>query len=366
MITPYKVYYTVEAKVIGGDPLDVKSATISVDADRINFTEATLVCALPPEEVIDVIDPRAQDGLLGAPIEFRIRQFDASDDTQIGNLPPDSVIGGNDWGELWTRSVEPNYMTGECIIRLASGESMMSDKLSISAGDVDTGATTVEELVEYCLFNVFGGASYTIAAIVSATNIPAGDRRLRLIGNDMLSTCRNELDAINCRLSDYFGRLWKAEERHVSSATVWEFSTFTQDEGAPAGFDPIVTEFTRTITRDGDWADGVLAKFDWTSAAGTRTVGYHRTGAGVNTKGFMKTYNRPKPAANTADQLLSRTVIRGDDITITARNRFDILPYEQVHLYHRNGALAGNIRSIEWNTDTGLMTVRAQTGAPVE
>ena len=45
---------------------------------------------------------------------------------------------------------------------------------------------------------------------------------------------------------------------------------------------------------------------------------------------------------------------------------FDLLPYEQVHLYHRNGALAGNIRAIEWNTDTGLMTVRAQTGAPVE
>jgi hypothetical protein len=366
-ISPAHVRETVEVQVDVGTwvDLDAKSIRVGLDADRVALTDATITLAGVTDEQWAALEPRAEDGLSSPRVQWRVKQYDRDTGALVGQLPQAVFVLGNDWAQMWLRSAR-ELMSGEVVLTLMSGESMMTDKLSISTTDVPTGATTVVELVEYCLFNVFGGVTYTNAAIVGSTVIPAGDRRLRLIGNDMFETCRNELDAIGCRLSDYFGRVWNAEERFVTSATVWDFATYKHSEGAPVDADPIVTDYTHTRTRDGQFADGVLVKFDYTNDAGTRTVSYQITGAGANSKGFMKTYNRPEPADSVADQLLTRTVIRGEEITFTARNRFDVLPYEQVRLHRRRGVLEGNIRAVEWDTESGLMTVRAETGVPVE
>src|SRR5690606_8618941 len=118
-----------------------------------------------------------------------------------------------------------------------------------------------------------------------------------------------ELDAINCRIFDIWGVIFQIAERDTVGATL-KLATYTEAEGAPADADPIVTELQRTLTREGDYADGVLAKFDWTNAAGTRVVQYQLTGGGANDKGSVKTYTRPRPAANAAEKLLTRTLIR--------------------------------------------------------
>lgn len=364
--SPYQVKYTVEARQQYADiDLDVISMTVSVDADRVNFTEATMVIASVDNATWAALDPRDEDGLVGRRVIFRIKQYDL-DDNELGSLPPASVISGNDWGELFIRTASRDFMTGQVTLTLASGESMMTDKVSIADNDVDTGATNVYELLEYCLNNVFGGAAVTAAGVVLSTPIPAGERRLRMIGENMLDVVRAELDAIECRLSDYFGRLWKAELRNGAGITnEWRLATYTQAEGMPTNFDPIVTEFSQTLSREGDWADGVLATFDYTTAAGVRTVQHQITGGGANTKGFVKRYDRAAPGGNTANKLLVRTQIRGSEVTLRARNRFDMLPYEELILRTRQGNLTAIIRSIEWDTESGEMTVRAQTGAPI-
>jgi hypothetical protein len=52
-------------------------------------------------------------------------------------------------------------------------------------------------------------------------------------------------------------------------------------------------------------------------------------------------------------------------MTIRARNRFDLLPYDALEIHHRIGVWSGIIRSIEWDTESGEMTITAQTGLPV-
>jgi hypothetical protein len=285
--SPYKVSYTVEAEVFTGTEhlsLNVKSARVSVDADRINFTEATLEIGDVTDEQWEAMDPRSQNPMLTQRLRIHIRQYDEDGDF-IGGLPPHRIDSSdNTVVRLWMRTATRDYITGDVTITAASGESMMTDKLSIATADVNTGATTVSALVYYCLFNVFGGVSVTEDdPTPSMTNIPAGDRRLRLIGNDMLETCRNELDALNDRLSDYFGDTWYVEHRSKTPPETWKLATFTQEEGAPVDADPIVLTMRQELTRDGDFADGVLAEFNWTNSAGTRTVDYHITGGGANT-----------------------------------------------------------------------------------
>jgi hypothetical protein len=144
-----------------------------------------------------------------------------------------------------------------------------------------------------------------------------------------------------------------------------QLATYTQREGAPPNADPIVYDVSETFDRSGDYADGVLVKFDMSESGGG--TGYQRSGDGSNTRGRVITWSRSAPVGNAANEIVTRTNMRGRDLTITARCRLDITPGQAINVFLRDDiALTANVRAIRWDIAKAEMTMRAQAGLPEE
>lgn len=381
--SPIEVYHVYTAQLWNDythdfEDLDVEDIVVSQDIDRVDYCEATIILAsVTPDQWVSM-DPREDASVpyYSRQVTFQIQQYDV-DDNLLGQVPPVDVFPGFNTAKLYIRTVERDRITGRVTMRLAGGESFLAERRRLSGAGVDTGATTVGELVTYSLFDTFGAAVTSYDGIVNSTAIPAGDRRMFNPGESHIDLIRPELDAINCRLYDVWGNVWRAMVRGTSGDTI-KLATFTQQDtseswpsGAPADVDGIVSSITETVSRDGDWADGVLIKYDNTDNGGT--VSWSRSSAGVNTRGLYLTFNRAAPAGGDtpAEDMETRTRRRGADYIIEARCRLDVVPGRPLDIYLRNapdGAEIINdltIRSVEWRPREGTMTVRAQTGDPI-
>lgn len=388
--TPKDVFVEFDAQlnVPGGGwdiDLPVENIVASIDLDRVPYCAATLTLGNVTEETWYYLDPRNLDPLAGFDMNIRFRM-------RLGNIVdglPEILqwlgsSGGADetaYCYVHVRNATRDYITGVVTVECAGRESLMDDKKSIRVAPFDTGATTVLELVEYSLTEVFGGYALSNDTIVGSTSIPAGDRRETLPGESHSELIEPELSAINCRLYDYWGKQWHAGDRDTapnfaSDPTEMELSTYTHAEGLPGiiDADPIVFSLTENLSRETGWADGVLVRFDMLDSGGT--VQYQvDAGAGANTLGFVASWKRPKPTDNAADQIKTRTEIRGQSFEVEARARFDIYPSVNL-IVHPRGVLdiglpvarhlTGSVRSIEWDGAAATMRITAQSGGPVE
>lgn len=349
-----KVEYTAYVTGDSGNPLPVTNIVASMDRDRVSFCEATLECTALSETQLADLDPRN-----GVTVAWRA-ELQELDGTIIHRIPDYAILPGSP-AVMWVRTVQNDPLNNSATIRLAGGESMMDDKIRNAGTTNNTGATTVAALVDWSLGDVFGGYTVTHATVASATAIAAGDRRLMLQGESHMDLVKPELDAINCRLLDFWGLLWSTKVRDDVNGTL-ELSTIP----GVAGADPIVYEYTESISRDGEWADGVLVKYDYENSGGTRVVAYQASGAGANTRGVVLNRDRAAPAANAADQIVTRTVVRGYDIDVTARLFFDFDAYFAL-IVHLPGGVEkeSHIRSVTWDIGAGEMRIRAQSGNPL-
>jgi hypothetical protein len=385
--TPKAVYVRFEAAVYDdGDWIDlpVENIVASMDIDRVPYCMATFTLGVITEAQWLLLDGRNNlDPGTGfdTNVRFRMRLFDV-DGTIINWLGAYAVIPDEDeWMELHIRSAVRDYLSGVTTVECSGKEALMDDKKAIRTTVYDTGATSVLELVEYSLFDVFGGVTYGNDPIVGSTTIPAGDRRKINQGESHNQLIEPELTAIDCRLYDYWGHAFfigdrNAPENYTSHPLSIDLATYTEAEGLSSfvDADPIVYSITETISRDGDWGDGVLVKYD-TLEAGTAVDYQIDSGGGFNTKGIVATWQRPKTADNAADPIATRALIRGRDIEVTARARFDVWPAMDLTVYMRGRTSAplptpktaeGIIRSIEWDAADATMRITAKTGEPVE
>jgi hypothetical protein len=363
-ISPVEVTYEYTASIVyggGSDALDVDSITFSADQDRVNWAVATVTLAACDAIQWAALDPRiAPGGTAGQQVAFSVTQKTTAGVT-IASLA----------ASLYVRSVSRDYMGGPVTIQLAGPESMMQDKLLLyPVTGFDTGAATVYDLVIYALLEVFGSYSLNSEAIVQDTTIDSFERRLHNCGESFIDVLKPELDAINCRLYSEWGTSWHVGARNAQTGRTVRLAAYTQPEGAPEDADPIVYSVVENVSRDGDWADGVVTKYDTTSTLGAGgTVSFNRyPQPGQNTKGLMLTFDRANPGGEPAKGIQSRTVTRGYDLTITARARLDIDPGDAVEVVLRDRVLTGNIRAIEWSFPSGgelTMTIRAQSSEPL-
>lgn len=363
--SPREVWYTYECAVnLDGDyvQIPVTNITASIDRDRIPFAMATVEAGWIDDDMFAALDPRVNPKCT----YWWIKQWahdDNGDVIEVGRLPDLTI--GNTTAEMWTRTVTRDAINRTTRIELAGGETMMADKKRIAGTTLNTGATTVTALVEWSLIDVFGFYALSSAAISDSTSIPSGDRRNHNPGESHLDLVVPELDAIDCRLIQRWGNggEWEIIER-TQDTGIMRLSTYPESEGAPALADPIVYEFVETASRDGDWADGVLLKFDTTSTGGAVT--YQASGLGVNTRGVQLDRQRVETAANAADVVVTRTEKRGYDFTLTARNRFDLDAFDTLIVYTPDTTRTMRIRSIEWDVEASEMRIRAQYGEPEE
>lgn len=364
--------YTADVRDAGGTwyPLPVTNIVASEDMDRESYTAVTLTLEWVSEAIWELLDARAQSGITGPDLRWRVAQYTrtAVGVVQLlGYLPgigltvPDQERPAS----MYLRDANRDLETGTVTVIAAGGETMLGDKTRNSATTIDTRAADVSALVQWSLFDVFGGVGggYAADPIVLSTAIPAGDRRLMLQGESHIDLMKSELDAINCRLYDVWGLSWSARVRDIVAGTI-KLATHPQAEGAPADADPIVWRVTEKVTRDGAFADGVLIRYDYLNAAGVRVTTYQASGGGVNTKGLVVQRQRAMPAANAAEQLLTRTRIRGRDITVVARIRLDLHAANAFEIHTTRGVLTGVARAVQWDCAAGTVTIRAQSGLP--
>lgn len=340
------------------------SVVVSEDMDRDNFIEVVLTMDWLDEDVIAALDPR--EAAIGAgnigPILFRVREYNVSGDEPRAYMPGDVTGIGTapfiqQYARLWPLNLEQDVINRTVRLTLTSGEAILDDALRIQTTNVNTGATNVAALVDWTLNAVFGATSVTHAAVATATLLPAGDRRIMQPGESHLGVVKSELDAINLRLYDLWGRGWIDQDRDTAAGAAITLATAP---GLQFGADPIVYEMTITYSRTGRWADGVLVRFDMTDYGGTVTY-QASAGGGASTKGIVISRGRPAPVGNAADKVLARSLTRGKDVDVLARARLDVRTRTTIVIYTMSNYYEGTLRSVEWSFPEGDMRLRVQS-----
>lgn len=347
----------------------------SVDMDRIPYCAIQVEFAGLSYADYMKLDPRLDipgTGFAGNRIMVRVLEFDAAGDFRA-NLVRDSTFPELKYAELIIRYVDYDEITGDGTITASGRESILDDRLRIAGSGIDTGATTVISLVYWSLTDCFGSFSMSNDNILSATSIPSGDRRYMMPGESHSDLLEPELQAIGARLYDYWGDAWYGNERENTPLLGFgygyertlQLATYTQREGAPPNADPIVYSVRSQLSRESDYADGVLIKFDTLESGGATT--YQRSGDGSNTKGRVITWQRVEPGANAADEVVQRTKIRGHSVDVTARARLDVSPGQVINVFLRDDrTMTATVRAIRWDIAAAEMTIRAQAGLPEE
>ena len=364
--TPEEVAFDIFAQTYdGGDPVSLPAIDIvvTVDFESNFYATATLTLSEISDETFALLDPRQ-----GPPpqVDWRVDQLalDSAGAWQIiGTLPvsPDST----NHATMLVREVERDHISGNVIVQLAGGESILEERRRVSGTALNTGQGNVANLVYWAILDCFPGATTpSFGPLASSTTIPVGDRRLMYQGESFADLIQPELDAIDYRLIDFFGRAWTCGARSTTSGTTLKLATY---KGAPSDADPIVTGLTESASRNGDWADGVLIQYEWPNG----TPAYH--GALTNnTRTLSIKRDRPSPPTNAATPMLDRTLVRGYKIEAIARARFGItlgeasgISPQPLEIHTPTRILSGRLTAVEWRIGEGEMTLRAQTGSEI-
>lgn len=361
--SPEFVKYSFYARV-GSTDLPVTAISASMDRDRLVYCTATIECDWIDDATFTALDPRKNPI---PKVSWNVEQFNESG-TRIGQLPNETSSGTPVKASMWVRSVtrDPVSMTSQ--IRIAGGESLMQDKMILEIEPYETGSADVRDLIWWSLDDIFGSYSITFTGTEVATAVP-GDRSLAMPGESHIDLLAAELSAIDHRLSDQWGIAWYSRLR-TATGTTNDYATYVRSPNTSPVTDPIVYEYTETLSRDGDWYDGALVGYDTTESGGG--IEYWRSSLGgvpgANTRGKKITVKRARPSGNGATKTADRMKIRGYDLDIRARARFDIDAISQINVHIPGPSTrSGNVRSVQWDIteDDATMTIKAQTGDAV-
>lgn len=332
--------------------LPVLSCTASEDMDRDNFGEVTLVMDWLDEATVTALDPRNVNMNLPGQVRFWVKQYALDSDSPIAYFPYADVTPAADApAYLRPRDLQRDYIARTVTLTLSTGELFLDEKLRLASGNQGTGATRVWDLLEYAVDVAFPAS--TVIPTVDSLNepLPAGPRRDFNSGNSALDLIRPELDALDERLFDVWGRVWLAQKRDYASSDLVSLAT-APDLQSDA--DPIVFEMQERRSRDGEWADGVGIRY---TPSGTAQW----SGTGSSTKGVVLERDRPEPVKNAAVYVRNRKMKRGRDLDITALARLDVRSRRKIIVWTPDTYAEGTIRSIEFAFPEGTMRLRLQS-----
>lgn len=379
------VTYAYDADVRDGDvwrPLPVVSITPSVDLDRVPYTAAVITVGALTEEHWNLLDPRTVDPHQGGQVRWRLRQLNL-DGTVAGYLPHVTGTVG-EWATMFVRALTRNLDSVN--ITAHGGETMVEDRLVIedtsrltSPHEISKELATARNLGEYVdavLSLTFGPThatpsdplAVTAAAVPAYSTLTVPGMHLEWpapAGVSFIQLVETELSSVGCRLLDAWGCGWFIADRDKPLASGSATVRWSSYEDAPAGAEPIIVGFDETISRGGDWADTVVVTGENGLTDDTRTW-RHVAAGGTKSRGQVIQMQSAEPSGNLAASIASRAFRRGHDITITARIRLNITPGMPVHVHLRSGTLTAEIKSIEWDIESGEMTVHARSAQTVD
>lgn len=348
----------------GWKPLPVTDISPSADKDRRAYTSATLTLSSLSASTLAALDPRTADPATGGQIRWRITQLDLAG-SAIGWLPRVGALPGA-YARMFVRSLRRRL--DSVTLEVDGGETMILDRINltsktIAAHPVYTGA----DLANWTLAEVFGHGSVSAADDAATAYLARKPDRVELAsGDNYYRLTESDMSSHGVRLLDLWGLGWYVADRDhpptfPGAETTAKLASFAGDS-LPADVDPIITDLEEVVTRDGDWADGVIVRGDIPSGSYTERWEY-AAGRAAQTKGLVIEIGGTAPSANLAASILSRTVRRGRDLTVTARARLDVLPGMTLQAHLVEGVLTGLITAVRWDFQLGTMTLHVQSAA---
>jgi len=327
--------------------------TISVDIDRIDWITADVVIGPISDTVLAALDPRTDFAQLVT--------VEMSQTTDAG-----ASLGGRS-ETLVCRSVQVDYLADTITVRAASSESLLRDAIHAATTPLDTGQTTLRNLVDYAIQNAYtAGLTLTDRISAGSVSIPAGDRRMLMPGESYWDLIEQEVNAAGGRLYFTNGlpelspRNDPPRDRSISGVTLYTH-----------GPEATVTSLTQTLDRDGDWANAIVVQYDYQDTNGDRITSYQAAtppgGSPQQTRGSRVDYDRAPSSSNLATQIRDRALTRGREFEVTARIDFTVVPGLALTIDRPTGPMQlGMIRSVEYRLSDGEMTIRSQIGQPIE
>lgn len=366
--TIVKYEYVAEYRTAGGwVPLPVQSIDPVVDKDRVPYTSARLTLAPIDEATSNALEPRALNPHEGGQVRWRITQLDAAGNI-LGRLP--RVDESDDtFAVMHVRSMSRRL--DSVTLDLHGREKLLDDLIRLSPDPtilrtIGQGTSTLAAQAETMLLWTLGGGTVDGATpeITDKINASVVFPRIAEVqqGQSYFAALETELSSIGLRLIDLWGCAWKITDRDVPPTYPDAPDTIklaSHDDG-PTDADPIITGLNEEFTRDGEWADAIYIAGD-EIAEGYVNRWKYTAHPGTYSKGRVIDIGTQSPTSNLAEQILSRTVRKGRDLTITARARFDVLPGMSIEAHLKEITLTAIIKSVSWRLSAGEMTIHAES-----
>lgn len=346
--------------------INVDELTIRLDIDAVAWQTITMTGG-PVENPVDAatIDPRK---LGGTSVMVWVGAHDLAGN-ELRSFPGTYQYAANQTQseQYIVRSTDVDWVTGKVTIEAASAELTHVDARYIGTTVYDTGATNLFELARY---GIGHGYAATVVDRMGAASvaIPAGDRRLIQPGESYWDYMVSELSAAGGRVFETVGTrhvIADREDPPRDPAIVSLVLSTTPD------IDGVLVESVREArSLDGDWANAVIVRYDYTNSAGTQVTSYQRAGKADGTeqvRALSLSRDRAPAAANLASSILGRAQRRGQEFESLCAIDFRVRPGVNLTLARPNGTIdLGLCRSVEYRLPEGRMTVRSQIGEPID
>lgn len=337
----------------------VREVSVSFDMDRIPFTSLRVTLNDPGNAVWQNMDPRNVDWIFS----FVAEQVDESGAAVLPTLRC-----------IYQRilRVRRDYLERTIVLECGGWETQLQERIRLAETPLTTGGANLEQRIFSALADVRTqvpamDGSYIASVAVAGWLIPAGDRRLMMPGETFWQFLDREINPAGWRMRSDEGGNWIIDTADTVRLPVTHPSSLALTVTGP---NATVYEFTETRDRTGDYADGVIMRFDWISGT-TRNTAYRRSGSGLNTKGQQINVAAPVPGGNPADNVAARAARRGREFVTRAFLNPAAFPGQDLSVTVPNHdgtftAYTSQIRAVEYNLEIGgpaEMTIKSQTTA---
>ncbi|ALJ20322.1 hypothetical protein [Microbacterium sp. No. 7] len=358
--------YQYDADVLDPDtglwlPLPVTGITPTIDKDRVPYAITDVALAALTLDMIAFLDARKIDPHGPAPVRWRIARYTAGG-TLVDTFPDTGYA--YQWPRSLTRRLTSAHLT------LHGGETLVDDKTNLTGRPLTLSTGTWAGLVDSGLAYVFGTAPDVLIDDAAECAMQLSSRFTHDMppGRTVADIIETELNAQGLRLYDLLGTWWVADrdrppgslDEHGDPRVIALASHDSSD--LDPDVDPAITDLYETITRDGDWSDGLLVRLGIPGAA--QWWQQTATLAGLDcdgpTKGRVLDVPYTPASGNYAATVLARAYRKGRDLQITARARLDILPGMTLRAHLRGETLEATVSAVSWDFPAGLVTITTQ------
>ena len=343
-------------------PLNVQSATVTLDDSWSPYVQAAVVCTTPATTVLARMDPREA-------VRVRLTLVQAfGDGTPLADQGTgdvaalDAAYGGSlaAWSAQWAKPFNQNMRAS---VRRHLDLSLRRRDLDVAAGTMTLELASDE-------------AALQDAALVSTTSAtPGGSSLIAAVGTGLARVGAaltdnagdvTDLDPDSLAWTpgtsawDYLAPLVDASGRRLwcDEMRSWHLGLPGQPKRGEVRVTPIQTDQTDTIDRDGDWYDSVVVEYRWTDSGGVDHVRYDSAGPANATRTMFVQWDRPWVRAGAAQALLNRAQGRARSVVVDGVSDYSAEPGKAVNVTLPDGLfVSGSVLAVQWRFPEDVMTV---------